>query len=110
MATVNLFGDLALDSSVQSTNAKLDSVIRQEDSVHTSGEKGMPVFGIRSDSDDPTADNGDYTLLKLDEQGRLKVSTKPASYPDITGDITAVQATIGTPVAGGTVAGDVSSF
>jgi hypothetical protein len=48
------------------------------------------------------------TVLNVDEEGRVKVSTKPASYPDITGDITAVQATIGTPVAGGTVSGDVS--
>ena len=41
-------------------------------------------------------------------KGGLKVSSKPASYPDIVGDITAIQATIGTPVAGGTVTGDVS--
>jgi hypothetical protein len=66
------------------------------------------MLAIRSDSDASTADDGDYTVLKLDEQGRLKVSSKPASYPDITGDITAIQATIGTPVAGGTVDGDVS--
>jgi hypothetical protein len=66
------------------------------------------MFGIRSDTDTPTANDGDYTILKLDEEGRLKVAAKPASYPDITGDITAVQATIGTPVVGGTVAGDVS--
>lgn len=48
------------------------------------------------------------TGLTMDEEGRLKVATKPASYPDITGDITAIQAAIGTPVAGGTVTGDVS--
>ena len=81
---------------------------KNEDAAHTSGDSGVAVFGIRSDSDTSTADDGDYTVLKLDEQGRLKVSTKPASYPDITGDITAIQATIGTPVAGGTVSGDVS--
>lgn len=80
----------------------------QEDTPHTSGDNGFPMFAIREDSDAPTANNGDYTLLKMDEEGRLKVATKPASYPDITGDITAIQATIGTPVAGGTVAGDVS--
>lgn len=79
-----------------------------EDSAHVSGDLGVPILGIRSDSDASTADDGDYTVLKLDEQGRLKVSSKPASYPDITGDITAIQATIGTPVAGGTVSGDVS--
>lgn len=81
---------------------------KAEDTAHASGDLGYPVFGIRSDTDAATANDGDYTVLKLDEEGRLKVGTKPASYADITGDITAVQATIGTPVAGGTVAGDVS--
>ena len=42
------------------------------------------LLGIRSDSDIPTANDGDYTMLKLDEEGRLKVASKPASYPDIT--------------------------
>jgi len=108
MATQNLFGDLALDVTVASTNTKIDAITKTEDDAHSSGDKGVAVFGIRSDGDVPTANDGDYTVLKLDEQGRLKVSSKPASYPDITGDITAIQATIGTPVAGGTVAGDVS--
>ena len=108
MATQNLFGDLALDATVAETNTKLAAITKAEDSPHVSGDAGVPMSGIRSDSDASTADNGDYTVLKLDEQGRLKVSSKPASYPDITGDITAIQATIGTPVAGGTVEGDVS--
>jgi len=81
---------------------------KEEDSPHVSGDLGYPIFGIRNDSDVSTANDGDYTVLKLDEEGRLKVGTKPASYPDITGDITNIQATIGTPVAGGTVSGDVS--
>lgn len=79
-----------------------------ENQPHTSGDLGLFMLAVREDSDAPTANNGDYTALKLDEEGRLKTSTKPASYPDITGNITAVQATIGTPVVGGTVAGDVS--
>ena len=53
-------------------------------------------------------DNGVSQALRVDGEGRLKVSSKPANYPDIIGDITAVQATISTPVAGGTVEGDVS--
>jgi hypothetical protein len=69
----------------------------------------MPALAVRQSADTTSTDlDGDYTLLKVDEEGRLKVASKPASYPDITGNITAVQATIGTPVAGGTVAGDVS--
>lgn len=109
MATQNLFGDLALDATVAETNTKLAAITKAEDSAHVSGDAGIPIFAIRSSTDAVTTDaDGDYTLLKVDEEGRLKVSAKPASYPDITGDITAVQATIGTPVAGGTVSGDIS--
>ena len=53
-------------------------------------------------------DSGESKAVLVDSEGRLKVSSKPANYPDIIGDITAVQASISTPVAGGTVEGDVS--
>ncbi len=53
-------------------------------------------------------DSGESKAVLVDSEGRLKVSSKPANYPDITGDITAIQASINTPVAGGTVEGDVS--
>jgi len=86
----------------------LNSIIKEEDTLHTSGDKGIMLLGLRSDNDTATANEGDYTTLKLDEQGRLKVSTKPASYPDITGSITTTQPVISTPVVGGTVSGDVS--
>lgn len=87
----------------------MSTVIKAEDAAHASGDNGIPLLAIRYAADIPTTStDGDYTNLKVDEEGRLKVASKPASYPDITGDITAIQATIGTPVAGGTVAGDVS--
>lgn len=87
----------------------IDGYFKAEDSAAASGDKGLPLLAMRQSADTTSTDtDGDYTLLKIDEEGRLKVATKPASYPDITGDITAVQATIGTPVAGGTVSGDVS--
>lgn len=109
MATQNLFGDLALDTTVAETNTKLDAISKAEDAAHVSGDKGIPMLAIRQVSDTPSSDaDGDYTLLKIDEEGRLKVSAKPASYPDITGDITTTQPVISTPVAGGTVEGDVS--
>lgn len=101
MALQNAFGNLALDATIQ-------QIIKQEDEAHVSGDKGIMMLGLRSDSDIATASDGDYTVFKLDEKGRLKVSSNPASYPDVTGSITAIQATIATPVAGGTVIGDVS--
>lgn len=100
---------LPAGAATEATLAAVAGAVRLEDSPHVSGDAGIPFLGIRAAADAPTTGNdGDYTNLKIDEEGRLKVSAKPASYPDITGDITAIQATIGTPVAGGTVEGDVS--
>lgn len=98
----------AQDLILAAINA-LIALHKAEDAAHVNGDLGIPALGIRQAADTTSTDaDGDYTLLKIDEEGRLKVSSKPASYADITGDITAVQATIGTPVAGGTVTGDVS--
>lgn len=52
------------------------------------------MLGIRFDSDAPTADNGDYTVLKLDEEGRLKVASKPASYSATVGNVTSATSTV----------------
>jgi len=95
--------------ATETTLATIAGAVKAEDSAHVSGDGGIPMLAIRQASDTVTTSNdGDYTNFKIDEEGRLKVSSKPASYADITGDITAIQATIGTPVAGGTVSGDVS--
>ena len=67
-----------------------------EDAPHASGDKGIALLGIRHDSDTPTAADGDYTLLKLDETGRLKVASQPSSYAAVTGAITANGQTIAT--------------
>lgn len=81
---------------------------KAEDTAAASGDKGVPVLAVRADTDSASAADGDYIFLAVDEEGRLKVASKAVSYPDITGNITAVQAVISTPVAGGTVEGDVS--
>jgi hypothetical protein len=100
---------LPTGAATEATLSNIFSAFKAEDSVAVSGDLGMPLLAIRSSTDAVTASHdGDYTNLAIDEEGRLKVASKPASYPDITGDITAVQATINTPVAGGTVSGDVS--
>lgn len=91
------------------TLTTIAGAVKNEDAAASSGDAGIPLLGMRYAADTPTTDaDGDYTFLKIDEEGRLKVSSKPASYTDITGDITTTQPVISTPVAGGTVAGDVS--
>jgi hypothetical protein len=86
------------------TDAKLDTILTAlissaggifaEDTPHTSGDLGRLILAIRHDSDTPTAGDGDYTPLKLDEAGRLKVASQPASYPLATGAITANAQTV----------------
>jgi hypothetical protein len=91
----------ASEASLAALLAAVQSYVRAEDSPHTSGEFGIPMFGIRSDADIPTANDGDYTFFKLDEKGRLKVASMPASIADVTGDINAVQAALNGPLTAG---------
>jgi hypothetical protein len=96
-------------AATEVTLATIAAAIDAHDAVAADGHSGMVVLAKRRDSDaSAMVADGDFGFLSLDENQRLKVSSQPASYVDITGDITAVQATIGTPVAGGTVSGDVS--
>jgi hypothetical protein len=108
MLLQNAFENLSTEARQVILNDLLISIIKSEDTQHVSGDKGIMLLGLRSDSDTSTADDGDYSVLKLDEKGRLKVASTPASYPDVIGSISAVQATIATPVANATVIGDVS--
>ena len=68
----------------------------------------LPIAAVRSDGEGIVGTDGAQQQLHVNELGRLKVSTLPGEYSAITGSITAIQATIGTPVAGGTVIADVS--
>ena len=93
------------------TLAAILAALKAEDTASANGDLGLPIYAIRSGTDTPASSgaDGDYTALYVNDEGRLKVTTKPASYTDITGDITATQPVISTPVAGGTVEGDVSA-
>ena len=95
-------------SALQTLLTTIAGTIALHNATFVDGSPGQLILGKRRDGDSTLVADGDLNTFNMDEEGRLKVSSKPASYPDITGDITAVQATIGTPVAGGTVEGDVS--
>lgn len=61
-----------------------------EDSAGASGDRGILILGQRRDADTTSVDtDGDYTVLKMDEAGRLKVAVAPASQPGVTDTITA---------------------
>lgn len=69
--------------------------VKVEDTPSADGDSGLVVFAVRHDSDTPTAGtDGDYTALKCDEAGRLKVAAQPGSYALVTGSITAAAQTV----------------
>ena len=80
--------------ATEASLATVAAAIHNEDSAHTSGDAGIMLLGIRSDTDAPTASDGDYTTIKLDEEGRIKVASKPATYAATTGNITASAQTV----------------
>lgn len=63
--------------------------------------------GYRRDADTPYAADGQAHPLLFNNVGRLKVAAMPGDYIPVTGNITATQPTINTPVVGGTVQADV---
>jgi len=71
-----------------------NSIIKQEDSPSASGDAGIVILAKRHDAD--TGDvgtDGDYSTLKTDENGRLKVTTSLGSHTKIK-SITSTNATI----------------
>lgn len=46
--------------------------------------KGLPIFAVRKDDDGLPEAEGDFAALQMNEEGRLKVASKPAVYPVIT--------------------------
>ena len=85
MATVNLFGDLALDDTLKATNTKLDDLISTRGDAFATDQKGVAVLGVRRDADASVVDDGELVGLALDEEGRLKTSNKTASFGVTTG-------------------------
>lgn len=72
----------------------IDGYFKAEDSPSSSGDKGLPLLAMRQQADTTSTDtDGDYTLLKIDEEGRLKVATKPASFTLVSSNITATSQT-----------------
>lgn len=75
--------------------ATLASTVKVEDTPSASGDAGIFMLGVRQDADTPSAGtDGDYTAIKLDEVGRVKVAVQPAGYPLSTGNITSATSAV----------------
>lgn len=87
-------------ASVLTQLTALLALHKAEDVPAVSGDLGLPLLAMRQLADTTsTSDDGDYTLLKVDEEGRVKVATKPASFGLVSGNITANAQTVSADVS-----------
>lgn len=94
MAVVNLFGALALDSTLAAIRDRLASLVGVRDEPALADQPGVAALAIRGDSDTITTADGDLSMIRVDEEGRVKVASKTASFPAVVGTATAVGNTV----------------
>lgn len=85
---------LPTGAATEATLATLASSIGESNAPYTSGSPGQIMLARRRDTDSSPAADGDMTILNVDEEGRLKVASKPANYTAITGSVAAVAQTV----------------
>jgi hypothetical protein len=91
---------LPAGAATETSLAALLALHKAEDSVAANADLGVPVLTVRRLADTPTTDaDGDYAPLITNEEGRLKVSTKPGGYAPTTGNITAAAQTVSLDVS-----------
>jgi hypothetical protein len=76
-------------SAIQTLLTTLNGTIGLHNAPFVDGAPGQVMLGKRRDSDTTSVADGDLNTLNMDETGRLKVSSQPASYADTSGSITA---------------------
>ena len=81
-------------AAVQTLLNTIAGSIENHNSPFVDGSAGQIMLAKRRDADTTAVADGDLNVLNQDEEGRLKVSTKPASYATVTGDISAVAGTV----------------
>ena len=86
-AGTNAIGKLAANSGVDIGDVDVTSVVpgvgatnlgKAEDAVHSSGDVGVMVLGVRTDAPVSTVADGDYAPLLTSEEGALWVENLPS--------------------------------
>lgn len=72
----------------------LAGTIKNHNAPFVDGSPGQIMLAKRRDSDTTAVADGDLNILNMDEEGRLKVASKPANYTAITGSVAAVAQTV----------------
>ena len=80
--------------AVQTLIAALNTTISNHNAPFVDGAPGQVMLAKRRDSDSTTVADGDLNTLNMDEEGRLKVASKPASYAATVGNVTSATSTV----------------
>lgn len=99
MAITNLFGALALDTTVAAVRDFLASLVGVRDAAAAADQKGVAALVVRGDSDTITTADGDLSMIRVDEEGRVKVASKTASFPATQGWVNTVGSTVAVDVS-----------
>lgn len=85
----------AVLDALQTLLTTLAGSVYAADAPFVNGSPGVLMLAKRRDADTTSVSaDGDLTTLNMDEMGRLKVSTQPASYAVAAGNITASGQTV----------------
>ena len=81
-------------SALQTLLTTLVGSVYSHNAPFVDGSPGQLMLGKRRDSDTTIVADGDLNTLNLDEEGRLKVASKPASYAPTVGNVTSATSTV----------------
>jgi len=81
-------------AALQTLLTTLAGTIALHDAPFVPGSPGQIMLGKRMDSDSTTVADGDLNMFNMDEEGRLKVASKPASYTPTVGNVTSATSTV----------------
>lgn len=86
--------DVDTGSALPVTIAQLIAAIFATGGTATIGDTGIPALVKRRDADTSTVSDGQYMTMNCDDEGRIKVASKPASYAATTGNVTSATSTV----------------
>lgn len=81
-------------SAIQALLTTLNGTVGNADAPFVAGSAGQVMLAKRRDSDSTIVADGDLNTLNMDEEGRLKVASKPASYAPTIGNVTSAASTV----------------
>ena len=96
-AALPLPAGAATDATLAAVQALLTTIagtIQLHNAPFVDGSPGQIMLGKRRDSDSTSVADGDLNTLNMDEEGRLKVASKPASYAATVGNVTSASSTV----------------